>query len=234
MSELFNAEKVLEACDRFLYFLKINLLFLLFNLPVLMFFLFQGISQVRTYLPFFLLCMIPAAPALCAVFFSMNRLLHGIETTAWNDFKTGYTDSFGKKILLGAIQGIGILMFWTNVEFFLVQIPIFPLAVIFFILFAAVLLMTPNLYLLASRYDMTVVDYIKGAVVLTVTKPILTLGNIAVIAFVLMLIEIKAGTFVLFMASIYGFLIVFMNRNVVKILDENAEKSKEKEGQKYE
>lgn len=226
LSELFNVEKILEACDRFLYFLKINLLFILFNIPVLMFFLFQGISQVRTYLPFFLLCMLPAAPALCAVFFSMNRLLHGVETTAWKDFKTGYTDSWGKKILLGVIQGTAVLVFWTNVEFFSVQAPVFPLTVIFFILFAAVLLMTPNLYLLASRYEMKLMDYIKGAVVLTITKPVLTIGNIAVTAFILMLIEIKAGTFVLFMASIYGFLVVFMSRNVIKALDENA---KEKE-----
>lgn len=223
MSELFHIEKILDACDRFLYFLKINLLFLLFNLPVLMFFLFQGISQVRTYLPFFLLCMVPAGPALSAVFFSMNRLLRGVETTAWKDFKTGYTDSWGKKILLAVIQTAAILVFWTNVEFFSVQIPVFPLMVLFLILFLAAVLITPNLYLLASRYEMGIKDYLKGAVMLLVTKPVLTIGNIALIAFILMLLEIKAGTFVLFMASIYGFLVVFMSKNVIRALDESAE-----------
>lgn len=225
MGELFNLEKILNACDRFLYFLKINFFFLLFNIPVLMFFLFQGISQIRTYLPFFLLCMLPAAPALCAVFFSMNRLLHNQDTTAWKDFMTGYKDSWGKKIALGAIQAMLVWMFWTNVEFFSIQIPVFPLMVIFIILFAFALIITPDLYLLASRYEMKILDYLKGALVMSVTKPVLTLGNIAVLAFVLMLLEIRAGTVVLFMASIYGFIVVFMSRNVIREIDEKAKES---------
>jgi uncharacterized membrane protein YesL len=82
--------------------------------------------------------------------------------------------------------------------------------------------MTPNLYLLASRYQMRVQDYFRGAAILLVTKPVLTIGNLAVAAFILMLLEIRAGTVVLFMASIYGFLVVFMNRNVMQALDNST------------
>ena len=57
LGELFHIEKILEVCEKILYFLKINLLFLVFNIPVLLFFLFVGISNVREYLPFFLLCL---------------------------------------------------------------------------------------------------------------------------------------------------------------------------------
>ena len=53
LGELFNLERILGFCEKFLYFLKINCLFLLSNLPVLLFFLFVGISQVRIYLPLF-------------------------------------------------------------------------------------------------------------------------------------------------------------------------------------
>lgn len=202
--------------------MKINCLFLLSNLPVLLFFLFVGISQVRTYLPLFLLCLIPAGPTVSAVFFSMNRMLRGTETGAWKDYKTGYQDTWGLKCLLAAIQCLLIWMFWTNVEFFSVQIPFLPLTVLFFLLFAGVVLMTPNLYLLASRYQMRVQDYFRGAAILLVTKPVLTIGNLAVAAFILMLLEIRAGTVVLFMASIYGFLVVFMNRNVMQALDNST------------
>lgn len=110
-------------------------------------------------------------------------------------------------------------------EFFSIQIPAFPLMVIFIILFALTLIITPDLYLLASRYEMKLLDYMKGALVMTVTKPVLTLGNIAVLAFVLMLLEIRAGTFVLFMVSIYGFLVAFMSRNVLREIDEKAKES---------
>ena len=87
LGELFNLERILGFCEKFLYFLKINCLFLLSNLPVLLFFLFVGISQVRTYLPLFLLCLIPAGPTVSAVFFSMNRMLRGTETGAWKDIR---------------------------------------------------------------------------------------------------------------------------------------------------
>ncbi len=222
LSELFHLDKILDVCDKILYFLKVNLLFLIFNLPVLLFFLFVGISNVREYLPFFLLCLLPAGPAFSAVLFAMNRMLHGTQTGAWKDYREGYTDELPKKILLTAIQVVLLWIFWTNVEFFSLQMPCLPLLILFFVLFAGTVLMTPNLYLLASRYQMAVKDYLRGAVLLTVTKPALTFGNLAAAVFLLMLLEIKAGTVVLFMASIYAFLIVFMNRKVVRMLDEQA------------
>ena len=62
----------------------------------------------------------------------------------------------------------------------------------------------------------------KGAVFLTITKPALTFGNLVAAVFILMLLEIQAGTVVLFMVSIYGFLVVFINRKVMRMLDEQA------------
>ena len=88
-------------------------------------------------------------------------------------------------------------------------------------MFAGSLLITPNLYLLASRYEMKVKDILKGAVVLCIARPVITLGNTAVLAAALMLLEIRAGTFILFTVSIYGFLVVFMNQRVLKSIEEN-------------
>lgn len=221
LGEIFNIEKILGACDRILYFLKINFFFLISNVPALLFFLFVGISQVRLYLPFFLLCVLPAGPALSAVFFSMNRVIHKTDTTAWKDYKTGYVDSWGKKLGIAAIQMLLVWIFWTNVEFFSVEIPVLPLTVLFFILFAGTLLITPNLYLLASRYEMKLKEIFKGAVILGITRPVVTLGNTAMMAVVLMLLEIQAGTFILFIASIYGFMVVFMSQRVLRAIEES-------------
>lgn len=221
LNEIFNMEKILGACERFLYFLKINFFFLLSNLPVLLFFLFVGIRQVRTYLPLFLLCLLWAGPALCALFFSMNRVLHRMDTTAFRDYKTGYLDSWGKKMGITAIHLLLIWVFWNNVEFFSLQIPILPLTLLFALLFGAAVIVTPNLYLLASRYEMKVKDLFRGAFTLCITRPVLTLGNTAVLAVVLMLLEIQAGTFILFIASIYGFIVVFMNQRVLRAIEES-------------
>lgn len=207
------------ACERILYFLMINFLFLLSNVPVLLFFLFVGISQVRTYLPLFLVCMIPAGPALCAVFFAMNRVIHKTDTSAWKDYKTGYLDSWGRKAGITAVQMLLLWMFWTNIEFFSVEIPLLPLVILFILLFAVCLLITPDLYLLASRYEMKAKDIFRGAVVLCVTRPVITLGNAAMLAVILILLEIQAGTTVLFMASVYGFMVVFMNQKVLRTIE---------------
>lgn len=220
LSEIFNIEKILGACDRFLYFLKINFFFLVSNIPVLLFFLFVGISQVRACFPLFLVCAVWAGPALCGVFFAMNRVLHKTDTTAWKDYKAGYLDSWGRKMGVAALQLLLVWIFWTNTEFFSVQMPILPLAILFGILFAGAVILTPDLYLLASRYEMKIRDIFKGAFCLCITRPVITLGNTAMLAVVLMLLEIQAGTFILFIASIYGFMVVFMNQRVLGAIEE--------------
>lgn len=211
----------MDVCDKICYFFIMNILFLLSNIPVLLFFLFIGISQVRTCLPLFLICCIPIPLALSAIFYSMYRLLNQTESTAIKDYLHGYQMDIGQKSKLALGQSIVILILWTNVEFFAKQLVILPFVILFAILFAFAILMTPMLYLLASRYQMTNKELIKTACILTCTRPILTLGNLAALFIILMSIEIMAGTTVLFMASIYGFLVVLMSRKMLQSLEEN-------------
>ncbi len=219
MGELFNIEKVLGFCEKICYFFTVNLLFIISNIPVLLFLLFVGAGQIRERLPLFLLCL-PMAPALSAVMYAMNRLIHGTEGRALRDYRKGYCADLWQKAKLGAGQLLVILVCWTNIEFFSVQIRILPLAVLFIILFAAAVLVTPNLYLLISRYEMSNLQIARTAVTLLVAKPIAALGNIAALGVVLAAFEISAGTTVLFMGSVYGFLVMFMNQSVMRQLEE--------------
>lgn len=222
--EAFNMEKILGACEKLWYFIGVNILFIISNIPVLLFFLFVGISQVRTYLPLFLLCMVPMGPALSALFYTMNRLLAKTESSAWKDYKKGYFDTWGQKILLALGQMAVLFIFEVNIEFFAVQMPFFPLMVVFIILFAVTILLTPYLYLLASRYQMKNKDIIKDALILLITRPVNTLGNVVAFAVILMLFELKAGIAVLFIGSVYGFLVAFMSQRTLHSLeaDENS------------
>lgn len=220
-SEVFQMDKILGFCEKLWYVIGTNILFLFSNLPALLFFLFVGVSQVRTCLPLFLLCMVPMGPALSALFYTMNRLLSRTETGAWRDYRKAYTDDCGQKYLLAAGHMFLILVFEINIEFFAVQIPVFPLMILFVILFAAALVVTPNLYLLASRYRMKNRDIVKTSLLLLLTRPVCTLGSIVSLGVILMLFELKAGTAVLFMGSLYGFLITFMNRKVLHALEES-------------
>lgn len=219
MEELFHIEKVLGFCDKVWYFFTVNLLFVISNFPILLFLLFIGAGQIRECLPLFLLCLVPMAPALSAVMYTMNRLIHGTEGKAVKDYKKGYCSDFLQKIGLGAGQMLVIIMCWTNIEFFTLQVRIFPFTIIFMILFAAAVLVTPNLYMLASRYEMKNIQIAKTAVTLLIAKPVSALGNIVALGVVLAAFEISAGTTVLFMGSVYGFLVMFMNQSVLRKLE---------------
>ena len=219
MEELFHIEKVLGFCDKVWYFFTVNLLFVISNCPILLFLLFIGAGQIRECLPLFLLCLVPMAPALSAVMYTMNRLIHGTEGKAVKDYKKGYCSDFLQKIGLGAGQMLVIIMCWTNIEFFTLQVRIFPFTIIFMILFAVAVLVTPNLYMLASRYEMKNIQIAKTAVTLLIAKPVSALGNIVALGVVLAAFEISAGTTVLFMGSVYGFLVMFMNQSVLRKLE---------------
>ncbi len=219
MEELFNIEKVLGFCEKVCYFFAINFLFIISNFPILLFLLFIGTDQIRECLPLFLLCLVPMAPALSAVMYTMNRLIHKTEGKAWKDYKKGYCSDFLQKIGLATCQLLIILMCWTNIEFFTLQFRVFPLTIVFILLFAVAVLVTPNLYMLASRYKMKNVQIAKTAVTLLIAKPVSTLGNTVALAIILVAFELSAGTTVLFMGSVYGFLVMFMNQNIMQELE---------------
>ncbi len=219
MEELFHIEKVLGFCERVCYFFLVNLLFVISNIPILLFLLFVGASQIRECLPLFLLCLVPMAPALSAVMYAMNRLIHGTERTAFKDYRRGYGSDFLQKISLGMGQMFVVFICWTNIEFFSIQVKIFPLVLVFIVLFAAAVLVTPNLYMLASRYEMKNMQIVRTGTALLFAKPVAALGNIAALAIVLVAFELSAGTTVLFMGSVYGFLIMFMNQNVMQKIE---------------
>lgn len=221
MEELFNIEKVLGFCEKFCYFFTVNLLFIISNLPVLLFLLFVGAGQIRECLPLFLLSLLPMAPALSAVMYTMNRMIRGTEGRAFQDYKKGYRMDFLQKIRLGAGQLLVIFISWTNIEFFAVQLRIFPFVILFIIFFAISVLITPNLYMLVSRYEMSNLQIAKTAVTLLIAKPVFTLGNVVALGIVLAAFEISAGTTVLFMGSVYGFLVMFMNQGVMQKLEES-------------
>lgn len=219
MEELFHIEKVLDFCEKVCYFFTVNLLFIISNFPILLFLLFVGAGQIRECLPLFLICLVPMAPALSAVMYTMNRLIHGTEGKAMQDYRKGYCSDFLQKVGLGAGQLFVIIMCWTNIEFFTLQVRIFPLTVMFMILFALAVLVTPNLYMLASRYKMKNIQIAKTAVTLLIAKPVSALANVVALGIVLAAFEISAGTTVLFMGSVYGFLVMFMNQSVMRKLE---------------
>lgn len=222
-SELFRIEKILEFCERVCYFFAVNIMFVLSVLPVWLFFLFIGIRQVNIYLPLFFLCMTSVPPAFSAVLYAMRRMIDGRERGPFKDYCRGYRMDFFQKYKLGFGQMAVLFILWTNTQFFTKIMPIRPFALLFGILFAFTVILSPNLYLLASRYVLDNLKIVKSAVILTITKPVCTLGNIAALGVMLALFELAAGIAVLCMFSIYGFLVAFINLRMLRLLEESGQ-----------
>lgn len=222
-SELFRIEKILEFCERVCYFFVVNLMFVLSVLPVWLFCLFIGISQAGVYLPLFLLCMTSVPPAFCAVLYAMRRMIDGRERGPLKDYCRGYRMDFWQKYKLGFGHMAVLFILWTNIRFFTKLLPVRPFALLFGFLFAFAVIIAPNLYLLASRYVLNNLRIVKTAISMTITKPVCTLGNIAALGVMLVLFELAAGTAVLCMFSIYGFLVAFINLRVLGTLEEGRQ-----------
>lgn len=214
--DIFNWERLMNFFCRIYYFLGINFLFIISNLPVLLFLLFVGISRVGTYLPLFLLCLLPAAPAFSAVLYACGRIVSGIEAGAVRDYRAGYGKYFKRAVKAGALQLTAIFMIWTNLHFFTGVVPVFALAVLFTLLFLVILLLTPNLYFLTVNTELTCLDVFKLALAYTLGKPVSAIGNLAAFGIMLLAFELSPGTTVLFMGSFYGFLVAFMNRRLIR------------------
>lgn len=223
LSELFHIEKFMGFGQKVMYFLGVNILFLLSNFPVLLFFFFVGISEVMQYLPLFMVTMLPFGPSLCAVFYAMNRVREGRERGALRDFAAGYRSGLGVKYKISVVHLALVFMVVVNMRFFAHVIPVFPVVIVCGIMLAVLLLIMPMLYLLASRYEMGAAAIWKDAVILSVIKPYATLGNAAAFALMLIAIEIQAGTAMLFISSVYGFLVVFMNRGIFQYLEKKTQ-----------
>lgn len=223
--DIFNWERIMNFFSRIYYFLGINFLFIICNLPVLLFLLFVGISRAGTFLPLFLLCLLPAAPAFSAVLYSMGRFVSGIEAGAVRDYRKGYEKYFKKAVKSGALQLTAIFMIWTNLNFFTRIVPVFLLAVLFMLLFLVVLLLTPNLYFLTVNTELTSPDVCKLALAYTLGKPVAAIGNLATFGIILLAFELSPGTTVLFMGSFYGFLVAFMNRRIILEMKEKYGKA---------
>ncbi len=223
LNEVFRMEKLVAFYERIFYFLLINLLFLLFNLPMLLFFLFVGMNKVIAYLPLFLTCMIPFFPALSAVYYAMLKVVKGTEVSPIKDFWKGYRSDWLQKLRLSCLHLLTVFILVSNIQFFSKSIVVLPLVIFFCVLLLGAFLIIPNLYLLASRYQMGNFALLKAALILTVTRPIYTLGSAVAFLIILLLLELAAGITVLFVASVYGFLVVFMSRQLLDSLEQKQE-----------
>lgn len=219
MRDSFSIDRFFTFSNYVIWFFLGNLYFILCNIPLTAYFINIRTKNINSSLLLFSICLIPIGPSLTALFYTMGKLVRNKDINLTKDYFSSYRKNFFQSLVICCIQVAIFMMLYTNIQFFkntsygYIIIPFFY-AVIFL-----VVLMTFYIYPLISRFYMKNLDLIKASLVITITKPLITIGNIIIILFAMMLIDLKASYSILFIASITCYLVIFFERDLLKSLE---------------
>ena len=225
MSEFFNLEKILDVFNYIFWFFILNIFFSILNIPVILFFMFVGLRNVTTYLPLFLICLIPFGASFTALLYCMRRLIKYKDISLIKDFKRGLKYNFKQSTIMWSLELILIFLLSFNLRFFSTTYYNLILSSLFIGFLIIILLTTPYIFVLISRFSMKSMEILRASVILTFTKPLISIGNILILLFTLILFEISPGTTVIFIGSIGSFLVMLLNKNLLENLEEKSAKA---------
>lgn len=219
MQEIFNIKKILEICNYIFWFLILNFLFMLFNIPIILFLIFLGMDNIINYFPLFLLCLIPVMPLFTSLLYCMGKIIKNRDLNLIKDFNHGIKLNIKQSLIFWILELLLIFILYFNIKFFsYLKYGLF-LNCLFISIFITLIAVTPYIYLLISRFSMQNRSVLKNSLILTFTRPILTFTNILIFIIILILFEITPGTTILFISSIAAFLLCFSNKNLLTQLE---------------
>lgn len=219
MNENFNLKKLFDWFDYIFYFFSLNLFFLILNIPIVWFIMFVGISKASTYLPLFLLCLIPTGTSLTAMLYCMGKLLRDKSLNVFQDFMKGIKSNLKQSLFFWLSELIIVFILYFNIKFF--STVNYNLILIGIFIFISILIATttPYIYILMSRFSMKNIDLLKTSLILTFTRPLITVSNILICLVSLLLFEMVPGAMCLFIFSIFTFLLSYINRALISQLE---------------
>nr|WP_300382446.1 DUF624 domain-containing protein [Clostridium sp.] len=192
---------------------------MIINIPLVLFFIFIGISDIFNYFPLFLLCSLPVMPALTALFYCMNKIIINKDLNIIKDFVKGVKLNFKQSFLLWSIELILIFILNFNIRFF----SLVKYNIIFACLFSTIAIIlvaiTPFIFMLISKFKMKNLNILRTSIILCFTRPILTITNLLLFAISLILFEIAPGTIILFISSLLSFSMMFINKSLFHELE---------------
>ncbi|MBU3136899.1 DUF624 domain-containing protein [Clostridium gasigenes] len=219
MGDFFNLDRIFDIFNYIFWFFLLNLFFMIFNIPIILFFVLVGISNIFLYLPLFLICLIPIGPSLTALLYCTGKLIRNRDLNIINDFIKGLKLNFKQSTLLWCFELIVMFILYSNIKFFSTSKYSLVLTCLFASLTILVLLTTPYIYILISRFSMNNMNIIKASLILVFTRPMITISNIVILIFSLILFEMTPGTTILFISSIFAFLLSFTNKALLLELE---------------
>ncbi|OAT88287.1 DUF624 domain-containing protein [Candidatus Arthromitus sp. SFB-turkey] len=219
LNEIFNLDKILETFNYIFWFFTLNLLFWIFNIPIILFFIFIGISNILTYFPLFLVCLVPVMPTFTVILYCMNKLYKNKNIEVIPCFLRGFKLNFGQALFVWCVELVTIFLIFTNINFFSVAANSFIIPALFICLLILISAMTPYLFLIISRFSITSLQVLRLSFILTFTRPLLTITNLLLVLVFMVLFEISPAIIILFISTLLGFCLIFINRTLLSELE---------------
>ena len=219
LNEIFNLDKILETFNYIFWFFTLNLLFWIFNIPIILFFIFIGISNILTYFPLFLVCLVPVMPTFTVILYCMNKLYKNKNIEVIPCFLRGFKLNFGQALFVWCLELVAIFLIFTNINFFSVAANSFIIPALFICLLILISAMTQYLFLIISRFSMTSLQVLRLSFILTFTRPLLTITNLLLVLVFMVLFEISPAIIILFISTLLGFCLIFINRTLLSELE---------------
>lgn len=224
LNNFFNFEKIFDYFNYIFCFFILNCIFLLFNLPAIFFFIFIGISNIGTYFPLFLICMIPTMPTFTVLLYCMNKLLINKDISIKKDFVRGFKMNFFPSLSIWIIELILIFMLQLNIKYFSLIKPNIIFVCIFNAIALIVAFITPYIFILICKFKMSYLSILQTASILSFTRPILSISNLLLFVLALIIFEIIPSTSILFIFSLLAFALMFINRSLISELEDLSKK----------
>lgn len=225
LNEIFNFDKILETFNYIFWFFTLNLLFWILNIPIILFFTFIGISQIFTYFPLFLVCLIPVMPTFTVILYCVNKIYKNKSINLFRDFFRGFKLNFLQSLIVWFTELVLIFLIYSNIKFFSLVSKNLIVSSLFICLLILIILLTPYLFLIISRFSMTNMQILRLSFILTFTRPLLTITNFLLILFFMVIFEIIPAIVILFFSTIFAFSLIFINRHLLNELENISRKN---------
>lgn len=220
LNNFFNFEKIFDTFNYVFWFFLLNIFFMLLNIPLILFIIFIGISNIFNYFPLFLICLLPTMPAFTVLFYCMNKIIVNKDLNLIKDFINGIKLNFKQGFLIWFLETIMLLILYFNINFFSTIKYNLVLVCLFSAITAILIAVTPFIFILVSKFKMKSIDILRTSFILCFTRPILTITNLLLIIIMLILFEITPGTTVLFISSLLSFSLMFVNKSLLNELED--------------
>lgn len=220
----FNLEKLLNLFNIIFYFITLNFLCAVLNIPFIFFIFFIGFDKIFTYFPLFLVCLLPFGTTLSTIFYCMNKYIKNKGIYVFKDFFKGLKSCFFQSIFIWSIQLIFYFILYFNIKFFSIAKPSILIVCFFASITIIILLTTPYIYLLISKFKMTSFQIVKSSLILAFTNPIITISNSLSFLFILILFGFNPPIVSLVIFSLLGFIICFNSKNLLNSLEKSCKK----------